>query len=171
MANTYTLIQAATVASGGTSYIEFTSIPNTYTDLLLYTSLRDDRNISLNDGTLQINGSSSNFSRLYIESTNYANATTDVQANGNFIYATTSQSTASTFSNGYMYIPNYLSNNYKGVLVQNANASNGAPVNLISIIGSWSDTSQITSLRITPEGSGVKYVEHSTAYLYGIKNS
>ncbi len=171
MANTYKLIETATVGPSGTSYIEFTSIPNTYTDLLLYTSLRDNRNIALNDGTLQINSSSSNFSRTYVESTNYANPTTDTQANGNFVYAVTTQGTASTFSNGYMYIPNYLSSNYKGVLVQNVNTSNGNPSNIILIIGIWSDTSQITSLKITPEGSNIKYVEHSTAYLYGIKNS
>ena len=40
MANTYTLIASSTAGSGGAAYIEFTSIPNTYTDLLVMLSLR-----------------------------------------------------------------------------------------------------------------------------------
>ena len=41
MADTYVLINSVTVGAGGASTIEFTSIPSTYTDLLLYCSVRD----------------------------------------------------------------------------------------------------------------------------------
>ena len=40
MANTYTLIASSTVGSGGAANIEFTSIPATYTDLLIKMSAR-----------------------------------------------------------------------------------------------------------------------------------
>ena len=40
MATTYTLISSVTVGSGGAANIEFTSIPSTYTDLLLKYYLR-----------------------------------------------------------------------------------------------------------------------------------
>ena len=171
MANTYTLIASSTVGSGGAAYIEFTSIPNTYTDLLVSTSLRDNRNISLNDGTLKINGSDVNFHRRYLETTNSASPTGDSQANNNYIYAVTTQGTASTFSNGIIYIPNYLSSNYKSIMIDNVSESNGTPNNLIMIAGLWSDTSAITSLRLTPSGASINYVQYSTAYLYGISNS
>jgi hypothetical protein len=42
MANTYEAIATVTVGSGGATDIEFTSIPGTYTDLLIKSSLRSD---------------------------------------------------------------------------------------------------------------------------------
>ena len=46
MATTYTLISSVTVGSGGAASIEFTSIPSTYTDLVLKLSARSSRNVS-----------------------------------------------------------------------------------------------------------------------------
>lgn len=40
MANTYKKIATVTVGSGGTTSIQFTNIPNTYTDLVVMASLR-----------------------------------------------------------------------------------------------------------------------------------
>jgi hypothetical protein len=171
MATTYTLITSAVVGSGGVTDIEFTSIPQTYTDLLLLTSLRDDRNISLNDGILSFNGSNSDFSRIYLETTNSATPTSDIQANNNLVYATTAQATSSTFSSTQIHISNYTSSNNKPISMDHIILSNGTPSNLGFFTGLWSNSSAITSLKISPSGSGIKYVQHSTAYLYGIKNS
>jgi len=171
MATTYNLIASSTVGSGGVSYIEFTSIPGTYYDLLLVTSLRDDRSVSINDGTLSFNGSNSNFSRLYLETTNSGTPTGDIQANNNLIYANTANSTASTFGSAQIHISGYATNKYKPISVDHIILSNGTPSNLAFFAGLWSDTSAITSLRLTPSGSGVKYVQYSTATLYGINNS
>jgi hypothetical protein len=171
MATTYTLITSAVVGSGGVTDIEFTSIPQTYTDLLLLTSLRDDRNISLNDGILSFNGSNSDFSRIYLETTNSANPTSDIQANNNLVYATTAQATSSTFSSTQIHISNYTSSNNKPISMDHIILSNGTPSNLGFFTGLWSNSSAITSLKISPSGSGIKYVQYSTAYLYGIKNS
>ena len=44
MPNTFTLIASSTVGAGGASSIDFTSIPSTYTDLVIKASLRSDRN-------------------------------------------------------------------------------------------------------------------------------
>ena len=41
MALTYTALASVTVGSGGAANIEFTSIPGTYTDLVMLVSLRD----------------------------------------------------------------------------------------------------------------------------------
>ena len=64
MANTYTLISSVTVGSGGASSIEFTSIPSTYTDLLLNFSGRSNTNQASGGFACKIefNGSSSNLS-------------------------------------------------------------------------------------------------------------
>ena len=44
MASTYIPIATVTVGSGGATNIEFTSIPNTYTNLIILTSLRGTSN-------------------------------------------------------------------------------------------------------------------------------
>lgn len=63
MAITYRAIATVTVAAGGASSIEFTSISQTYTDLLLKVSLRDNRTDSpVTDTLLTFNGSSSGYS-------------------------------------------------------------------------------------------------------------
>jgi hypothetical protein len=41
MANTYEIISSVTVGAGGAAYIEFTNIPQTYTDLNLVFSGRN----------------------------------------------------------------------------------------------------------------------------------
>ena len=46
---TYTLISSVTVGAGGASSIDFTSIPSTYTDLLVKISARSTLN-ELNGG-------------------------------------------------------------------------------------------------------------------------
>jgi hypothetical protein len=43
MAATYKLIETVTVGSGGAANIEFTSIPQTYTDLKLVISGKNDK--------------------------------------------------------------------------------------------------------------------------------
>ena len=58
MANTYTLIASNTVGSGGAASISFSSIPSTYTDLLVKISTRDNTG-SFNDMLLTFNGSGS----------------------------------------------------------------------------------------------------------------
>ena len=60
MANTYTLIASQTVGSGGASAINFGSIPNTYTDLLVKVSAR----MSSANGSAGItfNGTNTNYS-------------------------------------------------------------------------------------------------------------
>ena len=62
------LIQAVTVGAGGAAFIDFTSIPQTYTDLKIVVSGRTDR-VRSNDGsymTLNFNGSSANRTDKYL---------------------------------------------------------------------------------------------------------
>ncbi len=172
MTITYQLIASSTVGVNGASYVEFTSIPQTYNDLQVVYSLRDDSTIALNDGILTINGSNSTFARNYIFS--YSGGTfADNQANNNYIYAATSLASSSTFTSANLYIPSYASNTKKSILTDvviedNTNLRFG----LLLLAGAWNDTpSAINSLKFSPSGSGIKYVQHSTFYLYGIKNS
>ena len=172
MATTYELIASTTVGSGGASSITFMStgnIPNTYTDLKILASLRTNRS-NINDSLeLQLNGSTSNRSSRNISGDGSATASDTTLA---VIYAAIDGNTvtSSTFANVEIYIPNYLSSNYKSVSADGVMEANSTQCYSSLNAWLWSDTSQVTSITLKPI-LGSNFTQYSTAYLYGIKNS
>ena len=170
MANTYVAIATVTVGSGGAANIEFTSIPATYTDLLVKYSLRLDSNpqsgvwSSIN---ISLNSSSSNFSYRLLFGTGSAassqTGTTEV------IWVDSSAATASTFGNGEIYFPNYAGANNKSFSADFVTENNGtsALAGLNALL--WSNTAAITAIKVAPPSGN--FAQYSTATLYGIKNS
>ncbi len=170
MANTYTLIASSTVGSGGAANIEFTSIPGTYTDLVLKISARTSAAMTY---AIQFNSNTSNYSGRSLRGSGSAVASYQTSA---YAFTTTAiglgyvNDVASTFTNCEIYIPNYASSNNKSLSadnVQEENVNNPVYANLTA--GLWSDSTAITSIKIIPETGTIS--QHSTAYLYGIKNS
>lgn len=164
MANTFQLISSATVGSGGASSIDFTSIPSTYTDLVLHSSLRNSGTNT--DCYLLVNGSNGSDKWLY------AQGSSPGSTNGSKIYVESaiSSQTTSTFSNSQIYIPNYTNGVYKNFAIDTITENNSSTGNLLLLsAGLWSSGSAITSLSITVLAGS--FVQYSTAYLYGIKNS
>ena len=166
MATTYTLISSVTVGSGGTGTIEFSSIPATYTDLVVNLSGRcdaDDFNVYL-----RFNSSTSNYTQRRLQGTgSAAESATDTNI---LMLSTRSSYTATTFSNGAAYIPNYAGSNFKsfsGDTVTENNAASGNNLYLNAAL--WSNTAAITSITLTPSSGDV--AEYSTFYLYGIKKN
>jgi hypothetical protein len=170
MATTYEIIDKATLASTASS-VTFSSIPSTYTDLLLKVSARDNNSASANGSyyTIGFNGSTTGFTAMFLRGTGSAvTSSSFAQYAGNSV--TTAQ-TASTFSNDEIYIPNYAGSNnksYSSNAVVETNAT-GAFATLIA--GIWSNTAAITSLKIEAAGGGFLFQIGSSFYLYGIKNS
>ena len=174
MANTYTLINSNTVGSSGTATVTFSSIPATYTDLFIKISSRSNRSDADNDWIkATINGSTSNFDGKFL----YANGSTAAS------YTNTSASTprlmtmgngntatSNVFGNSEVYLPNYAGSNYKSWSSDNVSENNATANAMILDAGIWSDTSAITSIALAP-GVGTLFLEHSSFYLYGIKNS
>jgi hypothetical protein len=163
MANTYTLIASSTVGSGGASSIDFTSIPSTYTDLLLKCSFRITSG-GFNYATLTFNGSSSGYTARYVEGNGSA-ASSGTATNAVVLY-NSSTSTTSTFASTDLYIPNYAGSNYKSVSVDTVTENNATSsyADLFAVL--WSNSAAINQVTLT---AGL--VQYSTAYLYGIKNS
>lgn len=174
MANTYKLISSYTVGSGGISSIDFTSIPNTYTDLCLKFSLRDSRS-SQGPGylNLKFNDSTTGYSmKILFTSNDDGSVVTGSNSTDYLTYAiNTNFSTVNTFGNGELYIPNYVGSAYKSISVdavsETNHAYNAANRALSSFL--WSNTAAIT--KITLYGGSMPFLQHSTAYLYGIKSS
>lgn len=166
MANTYQLIEAKTLTTTTTS-ITFTSIPQTYTDLKIVYSVRSDNTNPSNTIDISFNGNTTGFTNRYLIGTGSSTA-----SGSNFgRYAGSQNSaneTASTFSNGDIYIPNYtntsINKSYSSDGVYENNAT-GAGQGLVA--GLWSNTAAITSIGLV--GYAGNFVTNSTFYLYGIK--
>ena len=170
MANTYELIASSTVGSGGASNIEFTSIPNTFTDLALFYSIRTDRTGTNWDGIrLTPNSSGTTPTSRMLFGTGSA---TGSEFNNDYYGGTapTAATTSSTFGNGFIYITNYASSNYKSWSVDAVGENNSTATLSNLVAGLWSVTDAITSLKLRAETTA-NFVQYSTAYLYGVKNA
>ena len=172
MATTYEAIATVTVGSGGAADITFSSIPQTYTDLLLKLSARTLAASGSNWSwvAVRLNGATTNASWRQL----FGNGSTASSGNNTNAllagYATDNAVTANTFSNSETYIPNYTSSNYKS-MSNDAVTENNATSALNSFFATlWSDTAAVTSITLAQD-TGISFAEHSTATLYGIKNS
>lgn len=172
MAETFTLI-ASTVLTSTTSSITFSSIPATYTDLLLKFSTRANQNDSADafDTILKFNNSAANltFKSLRGDGTGVNfNSLTDR------MLRTTNPSnyTASVFSNVDIYIADYLSSNTKQFMIDGVLENNAPGSAQIFMSGTWANSSAINQIAINPNTSGAaaSFVAGSSAYLYGITN-
>jgi len=173
MANpTMTLIASNTVGSGGASSVTFSSIPSTFTDLLVKISTRAAGSGTATNQQLNFNGDfGGNYTSVFAEGTgssavSYKNTGYSFHFIGNIPAA---GATSSTFGNCEIYIPNYTSSNQKSISSDSVTENNGSAANQDLSAGLWTGTSAITSLTLTC-GSG-NYVQYSSFYLYGIKNS
>lgn len=167
MPATYTLISSVTVGSGGAATIEFTSIPQTYTDLVIITSLRTNRTGDTWDAArMTFNNASTNRStrRLYGTGAGTGSDAPSVMFGSN---ASTADNTSNTFGNGYCYIPNYTSSINKVSSTDAVNENNGTSALAMLNSNLWSNSSAITSIQLVSENAAT-FVQYSTAYLYGI---
>jgi hypothetical protein len=166
MATTYNLISSVNLVSAQTS-MDFTSIPQTYTDLKLVICGR----LSTNDNyySLKINGSlqtttntSLRGSGTAIDAENWSDNYSIVTQRGD--------ATATIFGNAEIYIFNYTGSNNKSISIDSV-SENNANFAWTYLAGSlWSSSSAITSLGIT-NISGGNLAQYSTAHLYGISNA
>jgi hypothetical protein len=169
MAVTHKLIETVTVGSGGAASIDFTSIPQTYTDLVIVSSIRGGRTSAAVDNLLV------GFNGAYTLVTNrnlYGDGASAVSGtNANWVgIVPSSIATASTFSNGIIYIPNYTSSSYKSFSADAVGEQNGTTAYQLLAAGLWSSTAAITSIGLKCEVTA-SFLQYSSASLYGIKNS
>jgi hypothetical protein len=177
MANTFVKISTVTVGSGGTSSIDFTSIPQTYTDLKLVCSVRSIRTGEQVDlARITFNGSAANYSRRDLYADYTAVYSSESTGQSSYIpqgFAPASSATANTFSNNDVYIANYTSANHKPIgsdIVLENNSSTANHGYLTISAGLWADTAAITSITIVPH-LGTAFAQYTTVTLYGIKNT
>lgn len=160
------IIQHTELGSAQAS-IDFTSIPNTFTDLLLVCSLRCATSTSaVVIMTFNNNASSYSWRRLIGDGSNAFSDNTASSGNIRVIGSNPSGSTASTFGNTQFYIPNYASSNNKSVSVDGVRENNATSAEMNIAAGLWSNTTAINQITLSPDSGN--WAAGSSATLYGI---
>ena len=168
MPNTYVLIEGKSLSSNQ-SAIEFTSIPQTYSDLLLKVSAKSTRS-SFGDLVMRFNSSTTGFVNArfggpmsgspstFSNSSEWTNMSSDGQA-------------SQIFTNVDFYIPEYTSSKYKTWSVDNVAENNDSSAYITMGCGTWENTAAITSIKLfdISDSSNNNLKTNSTVYLYGIK--
>lgn len=159
MAVTYTPIATTTLATAASSYT-FSSIPSTYTDLIL---VMTNINSGIDDIQLNFNGDvSTNYSRTYLEGNGSAAGTSRISN-----YTKAQVGYFPTSANGGIstsQIMNYSNaTTYKTLL--NRFNTNGVLSGLS--VGMWRSLSAINSIALSPQSSS--FGVGCTFSLYGIK--
>ena len=171
-ANTYTLISSNVLGSSAAS-VTFSSIPATYTDLVLKFSSRSDNATIYETVKITYNNNTSSIystTRLIADSTGTVTSTRQAsRANFNDPYNNGTSSTSNTFSNVEIYVPSYTANQNKPISVVGVAENNSADSGIRIIADLFGSTTAISSIEIA-NFSG-NFVTGSSFYLYGIKSS
>jgi len=80
-----------------------------------------------------------------------------------------SGTTASTFGNAEIYLPNYAGNTNKSASIDMVSEQNATSTYMGLVAPLWSNTAAITSITLT--GASGNLAQYSTATLYGIKKA
>jgi len=178
MPNTLELITSSTVGALGSGSVDFTSIPSTFTDLVVKWSARTSNSNLFGFNYIYFNGSQTSYIAAdVIEGTgssvsSYSQATTyaaNLDSVGN-------SSTGSTFENSEMYIPNYASSNNKSFSIDAVGENNGTTAYSQLISGLWSNSAAINRITFSTSatlltGGIPQFMQYSTFYVYGVKNA
>jgi len=169
---TYTQIgTAVVVGSGGAATIDFSSIPSTYTDLVLKVSLRGPTGYASDtmDTYLRFNGTTTNYSDRLLYGTGSAIASLSETPTGINFRVVGQNSTTSTFGNAEIYIANYAGSTNKSVSIDAVTENNATSVLTQIEAGLWSNTAAINQITLVPFTTG--FAQYSSAYLYGVSNA
>lgn len=165
MAATYEPIATTTVSGTSTTSYTFTSIPATYTDLVLIIGsagasgavqpgLRFNGDSGTNYSETNVSGNGS--TTISLGSSN----TTDIQI-GYHDYLSTDNNYTGIFN-----VMNYANTTtYKTVIARGSNAGSGVG----ATVGIWRNTAAITSVTLLPSYGSSYFLADSTFTLYGIK--
>lgn len=157
---------ATTTGTGSASSVTFSSVPATYTDLVLVCNV-----ITASSASLQVQFNSdtgSNYSYTVLDGDG-ATASSNRQTNTSGIQLAGWSSNLGSSTNPspiICHINNYVnSTTFKTALVRStAYGASGASVD--AFVGTWRNTATINTVRVT---SGANFTTASTFTLYGIK--
>jgi len=162
------LIESKTLGTAQAS-IEFTSIPQTFTDLVLVLSTRQNTGgITGGDGRMYFNDSTTGYSGRQLGGSGSSAFSESTTAAGRFAgFLNGSASTSNTFANTQIYIPNYTGSTNKSWSVDSVNEDNGTFAYQTIQASLWSNTAAITKITYSDVG-GTNFAAGSMVSLYGV---
>lgn len=169
MAITYKFISSYTTPNNTTNTITLSSIPQTYTDLVLRMCVRRNVNGSYYNILLSFNGSPTYYN-IFAQgngsggpgASNVPQMVGDAQSNNE---------TAGYFDNIEVYLPNYRDTNMVRTFTSNSAANTNTSLGYVMLTGnSISTTTAINTINIINRDGG-NFLADSTVYLYGVNNS
>lgn len=166
---TMSLISTVTVGAGGTNEIRFSSVPQSGTDLLIIASLREASASPYEQLVLYFNLSGVSYSTRVLRSngaSSDSSSSSGLAVMGFDRGITAATATANTFSNSYIYIPNYTGNLQKTVWADSVADNNSTTIGAVLGAGLWTGTAAITTVGIVAPASG--FIQNSTVSLYTI---
>ncbi len=159
MPNNYVLLERTELNATAAS-VTFANIPQTgYTDLKIVLSARTDSANVYRNVFISFNGNTSSFSSRELYGTGSAtgsgNSSSSPGGGQGVGYVNGTTTTASTFSNNEIYIPNYTSSVAKS-MSSDFTVENNATSSLAGFVATlWNPGTQaaITSITLTPDGA------------------
>lgn len=176
---TYTLIASNTLTSTAAS-VTFSDIPQTFTDLVLRVSARNNDTQTWGHLHLRFNSdTTSNYSYTYLagNGSTTASATSGNNVSTRAYYAVDGNTaTSNTFGSVEVYIPNYNSTSAKPIGtfgVNETNSSTAGDANIAATAALYRGGSGISSITLGASSnfSTVSFLSGSSFFLYGVKNS
>jgi hypothetical protein len=165
---TITLIETKTVGTA-TNTLQFTSIPQTYTDLYITLSVRTSIADNIGYTTLRVNNATTNWTTRHMQGNGAAVASSSGTGAPDF-FGSGGNTTANTFGNGSVYIPNYTGSANKSLSIDfvSENNASGAFSAMQRIVAAlWSNSAAITSFEVVADGVTNLSVG-TTVSIYGI---
>jgi hypothetical protein len=153
--------------SSAAASIDFSSIPQTFTDLLVFCSLRGSGSGASDTAiNMWFNGTTTNRSSRTLYA-NGSSASSFTDGPIGFYGLVNSSMTANTFCNSSLYIPNYAGDRNKTVSIDSTGENNATRSDMSLTVGLWSSTAAITQVTIAPYGA-FNFASGSSISLYGI---
>ena len=175
MAATYSLL-ASSALTTTTATVTFSSIPGSYTDLVLKLTSRTNRASASSDNLgIKFNSATTNYTDTNLFRNQGGSAVSNRQNNNDLTFqylgvSPAALATASTFSSAEIYIPSYAAALIKQSSTSTTFENNDATVATVGAHANlYNSASAITSITVlSSQGS---FLAGSSFYLYGIKNS
>jgi hypothetical protein len=177
MANTYELI-AQSVLVSTTATVTFSSIPQTYSDLVIRASVRQSIANNYQNFDYTINGVTTadyDYYAFYGNSLTGPTGASSFSSTASFAgYTNAASSPANTFSNSEIYFPNYTNTSYKkpsgGYTYSEYPGSATGDSNQTAMFANLNNsTAAITSIEL--KAVSTTFTVNSSFYLYGIKRN
>lgn len=171
MGVSYKLIASQTLGSDAAT-VTFTSIPSTYTDLVLKYSIRHTTGFFAGM-SVQLNSTSSVYSNTILYGTGSAVSTYGNTAGAYFseaMFSIGASATAGVYATGELNIPNYTNSKPKTITSFGASEINSGSNRIVGMSGLYNTTSAVSTLKIYDPINSYSMLAGSTFYLYGITN-